>query len=56
MLWKLIKIIRDLLGLDTGPSSDVEWLEDKVEESDKKLKEIEDEENTVDDVVNHFND
>lgn len=51
----ICKFIRKLFGLDKKPNPDLQWLEDKVKDSEKKLKEIDNEEVNINDVNDHFN-
>jgi|11BtaG_2_1085332.scaffolds.fasta_scaffold00997_18 hypothetical protein len=51
----ICKFIKKLFGLDKKPNPDLQWLEDKVKESEDKLENIENEEVTIDDVNDHFN-
>jgi len=51
----ICKLIKKLFGLDKKPNPDLQWLEDKVKESDKKLEEIDNEKNSLDDNIDHLN-
>jgi hypothetical protein len=55
MITAIIDFIKRLLGLDTE-SSDVEWVKEKIKDNKKKIEDIEDENPTTDDIVDHFND
>ena len=55
MLYKLLSFFKRLFGFKDSKSEDLKWLEKKVKESDKKLKDIENEEHTDDSIVDHFN-
>lgn len=50
----ICKFLKKLFG-KKEKSEDLKWLEKKVKDSDKKLKEIEDEKVDLDDINNHFN-
>lgn len=51
----ICKLIKKLFGLDKKPNPDLQWLKDKVKESDKKLEEIDNEKVDINDVNDHFN-
>lgn len=51
----ICKLIKRIFGLDKKPNSNLQWLEDKVKESDKKLEEISNENNNLDDNIDHLN-
>lgn len=50
----ICKLIKKLFGMEEK-SEDLKWLENKVKDSNKKLKEIEDEKVDLNDINNHFN-
>jgi hypothetical protein len=50
----IIDFFLKLFGLKTD-SPDVEWVKEKIEDNNKKLEEIENEEHSLDDLNDHFN-
>lgn len=51
----ICKLIKKLFGLDKKPNPDLQWLKDKVKESDKKLEEIDNEKVDINDNIDHLN-
>lgn len=55
MIRYLINLFRALFGLDNPKSEKLNGLEKKKENQENKLEEIDNEKNSVDDIVKHFN-
>lgn len=51
----ICKFLKKLFGFDKEKKGEVKWLEDKLEENKKKLKEIENEDYDKNNIVDHFN-
>lgn len=54
MIQVIIDFIKRLFGLDKE-SPDVEWVKEKIKDNKQKLEEIDNENPSTDDIVDHFN-
>lgn len=54
MISKIIQYLKCLI-FGCEESKDAKWLKDKLEKQEKKLEEIEDENLSIDDINDHFN-